>query len=459
MFKNTKKALKYLVKVEYTKTGAEGSAVLVPIDNDDYAYIFTAKHTFGKDENEQSDDGYHNIDIEKIDPKDIELSNPHNHKFKILKILNLTHDSKIDFILFQVEKDSYIKTLSVLNIYEDTFQMVLTYGYPIMRKEDNPPYQSFLGTYKPYELGKFELHLKDFSNIDAKQNTHDYIEGLSGGGVFVEDVRKEEIYLSGIVINSGDGNSIKCIDIMELSKSINLKLEEQGLKAIIISGAKWKDELGFDITDLDFKEIVLDLSSKYKKNKFIKQLHLYEDNPNEFMNCFDSEVKVPLDKEIIKLSEASQIYLYLAMKFHLFNENKRATAYFNKAIKYGGNQNKSYLITAKENREQKKNESKRNKQEKKLILKIIEDLYDEMYEYEEQLKNNPDDESIKKILKDCYKNLIEKLSYFDDSNYEISEICKKIMQLDFNENDNIQEQINQLKDMIELSQQVRSMEN
>ena len=52
MFKNIEKAFEYLVKVDYEKTGAEGSAVLVPIENKDYAYIFTAKHTFGLDSNE-----------------------------------------------------------------------------------------------------------------------------------------------------------------------------------------------------------------------------------------------------------------------------------------------------------------------------------------------------------------------------------------------------------------------
>lgn len=339
--------------------------------------------------------------------------------------------------------------------------MALAYGYPTLKKEDiEVPYQSMLGTHsKMSTKDKFELHLKDFPNIAENQDTHDYVEGLSGAGVFVEDVRHEQVYLSGIVINSGKGNNIKCINILELSKVINSKLEEHELKTISISGAKWKNELGFDITDLDFKEIVSELSFKYKKNKFMKELHLHEDNPKEFCHSFDTQVKAPLSKKIIELSEASQIYLYLGMKFHLFNDNQRATAYLNKAIEYGGNKNKSYLLTAKENRRKKENKSKINEQENKLILKVIQDLYDEMYEYEEQLKDNPNDESLKKMLKDCYKELREKLGSFDDRDYEINEISKKFMNLDFNQNDNIQEQIFELKDMIKISQKFEGMKN
>jgi len=191
----------------------------------------------------------------------------------------------------------------------------------------------------------------------------------------------------------------------------------------------------------------------------MKELRTYEDKSDEFINHFDTQVKVDLDKDIRKLSEASQIYLYLAMKFHLFNENKRATIYFNKAIEYGGNKNKSYLVTAKEKRKELKNEYKRNEQETELILKIIQDLYDEMYEYEEQVKKNHKDESLKKMLKDCYKELSEKLSSLDGRDYEINEISNKFMKLDFNQNDNIQEQIFELRDMIEMSQQFEGIKN
>jgi len=462
MFENKSKALKYLVKITYSKTGLEGSAVLVPIDTEeDYSYLFTAKHTFGLNGFEQSDEGYHTIDINEIEKKDIILSNPENHEFEILEILDLGYDSSIDLVIFKIKKDSYIQRISPLSIYEDTFYEALAYGYPIMKEEDKEvKYQSFLGTYHKIDIkNKFELYLKDFSNIDEKQNTYDYVAGLSGGGVFVEDSKKEEIYLSGIVVNSGMGNSIKCIDILSISKMINKKLEDRNLKTISIGGAKWKDELGFDITDLDFEKIASDLSSNYKKNKFIKELHPYQEDKDKFINTFDLKVKNSLNKEINKLSESSQIYLYIAMKFHLFQENIRATKYFNKAIEYGGNKNKSYLLTAKEQREKKKNERIKTEQEEKFLLKSIEQLYNEMYEYEEQLKNNKDDEYIKKMLKNSYKELIEKLTILGDREYEINEISKKFVKLDFSEKDNIQEQILELKDMIEISQKFQIMTN
>ena len=457
----SKKAYDFLVKVKYEPNGdnSEGSAVIIPIDGVDYAYILTAKHTFGIDESQRSDETYHTIDIQNIEIKDIKLSHPQN-KFQILEVLNLTYDKYIDLIFFKIKRDEYINKLSSINIYEENFTKALIYGYPIMREEDIVPYQALDGTYRRIDLkDKFELHLDDFPNLAENQDTQDYVAGLSGAGVFVEDAKKEEIYLSGIVVNSSKGNSIKCINILELSKVINSELKKQELKPIPISGAKWKDELGFDITDLDFEEIASDLSSKYTRNEFIKRLDSYRDNKNEFITNFDEKVKVPLNKKVIKLSESSQVYLYLAMRFHLFNENTRATAYFNKAIEYGGDKNRSYLLTAKAKREKKKNEKKRDEQETELILKIIQGLYDEMYEYEEQLKNNPDDESIKKLLKDCYRELREKLSSFDDRDYEINEISKKFMELDFNQNDNIQEQIFELKDMIQMSHEFKAMTN
>ena len=457
----SKKAYDFLVKVKYEPNGdnSEGSAVIIPIYGVDYAYILTAKHTFGIDESQRSDETYHTIDIKNIKIKDIELSHPQN-KFQILEVLNLTYDKYIDLIIFKIKRDEYIDKLSSINIYEENFTKALIYGYPTMREGDIVPYQAIDGTYRRIDLkNKFELHLDDFPNLTENQDTQEYVAGLSGAGVFVADVKKEEVYLSGIVINSGLGNTIKCIDILELSKVINSELEKQELKAIPISGAKWKDELGFDITDLDFEEIASDLSSKYKRNEFIKRLDSYRNNKDEFIINFDEKVKVPLNKKVIKLSESSQVYLYLAMRFHIFNENTRATAYFNKAIEYGGDKNRSYLLTAKAKREQKKNEKKRDEQEIELILKIIQGLYDEMYEYEEQLKNNPDDESIKKLLKDCYRELSEKLNSINDRDYEISEISKKFMKLDFNQNDNIQEQIFELKDMIQMSHEFKAMTN
>ena len=214
MFKNRKKAYAYLLKVDYSLTDAEGSAVLVPIDSAEYAYVFSAKHTFGKDSDEQSEKGYHKINIGNIDENNVILKHPNGTKFEVLKVLNLIDDIKIDLIVFQIKKDEYIKKLSSLYIYEDSFQIALAYGYPSMKKEDTAPYQAFLGTYKPIDLkNKFELNLKDFSNIHENQNTHTYVEGLSGAGVFVEDTRQEEIYLAGVVVNSGDGNTVKCIEI------------------------------------------------------------------------------------------------------------------------------------------------------------------------------------------------------------------------------------------------------
>ena len=459
------KAYDFLVKVKYESNGdnSEGSAVIIPIDGVDYAYILTAKHTFGIDESQRKDDTYHTIDIENIKKQDTELSHPEN-KFKILEVLNLTYDKYIDLIIFKIKRDEYIDKLSSLNIYEEKFTKALVYGYPTMREDDPVLYHAIDGSYRPLlDLkNKFELHLKDFPNINVNQDTQEYVAGLSGAGVFVEDVKKEQIYLSGIVINSSMGNSIKCIDIFALSKIINDKLEEKNLKPIGISGAKWKNEFGFDMSDLDFQKVITDLSDKNKRNKFIQELNQYHNNPTEFMEVFNKSVKFDLQDEEKKLSEVSDIYLYLGMNFHEFKENKRATHYFNKAIKYGGVQNKTYLFDAKSKRSKNNDNIKeKNDTENEFIETMVNALYENIYELEEQLDVNKENSTIKKILMESYRDIILKLGLLADNDERIQKCRNRLLELydDFKEYDYIKEEISELKSRIDLNEQFEGMKN
>jgi hypothetical protein len=459
----SKKAYGFLVKVKYklNENSSGGSAVIIPIDGVDYAYILTAKHTFGIDKSQRSDNKYHIIDIENIKIEDIALSHPQN-KFQILEVLNLTYDNHIDLIVFKIKKNEYIEKLSSLNIYEENFTKALVYGYPTMRDGDSVPYQAIDGTYRCIDLkNKFELHLNDFPNLAENQDTQDYVEGLSGAGVFVEDVKKEQIYLVGIVINSGMGNSIKCIDILALSKIINNKLEEKNLKPISISGAKWKNEFGFDMSDLDFPKVITDLSNKNKRNKFIHELNQYHDNPTKFMEIFDKSVKFDLKEEEKKLSEVSDIYLYLGMNFHEFKENKRATHYFNKAIKYGGVQNKSYLFDAKSKRPKNNNIKKKDDNENEFIETMVNALYENIYEFEEQLEIDKENSTIKKLLMESYKDIIIKLGFLGNRNEEIQKCRNILLELydDFKEYNYIKEEIIELKSRINLNEQFKGMKN
>ena len=459
------KAYDFLVKVKYESNGdnSEGSAVIIPIDGVDYAYILTAKHTFGIDESQRRDDTYHTIDITKIKREDTELSHPEN-KFKILEVLNLTYDKYIDLIIFKIEKDEYIDKLSSLNIYEEKFTKALVYGYPTMREDDPVLYHAIDGVYRPLlDLkNKFELHLKDFPNIDVNQDTQNYVAGLSGAGVFVEDVKKEQIYLSGIVINSSMGNSIKCIDILALSKIINDKLEEKNLKPIGISGAKWKNEFGFDMSGLDFSEVIMDLSNKNKKNKFIQELNQYHNNSTKFIEIFEKSVKIDLTDEEKKLSEISDIYLYLGMNFHEFKENQRATHYFNKAIKYGGVQNKTYLFDAKSKRSKNNNKIKENNDtENEFIEAMVNALYENIYELEEQLNIDKENSNIKKLLMESYRDIILKLGLLADNDERIQKCRNRLLELydNFKEYDYIKEEISELKSRIDLNEQFEGMKN
>ena len=290
--------------------------------------------------------------------------------------------------------------------------------------------------------------------------TIDYMSGISGAGIFAENYSKDRIFLVGIEIQGTKilKQNLVCLDLEKISKKINNALKEIGWEVLKISGAEWKNKFGFDMSDLNFEKEIEEFKEK-SKNKFIKVL---KDEPLEnFINKFDNEVKNNLKKEEEKFQKISESYLYIGMNFHQLQEHKRATHYLNKAIEYGGNKNKSYLLDAKSKREEERTLAQKTEQEKALLLGFINTLYQEMYEYEEQLNSNPNDETLKKRLIECYKELIENLKKFDDRNEEILDIHSKSIKLyaNFDEYDNIQEQIDELKDMIQMNQQFEGMKN
>jgi len=244
--------------------------------------------------------------------------------------------------------------------------------------------------------------------------------------------------------------NLVCLDLEKISKKINNSLKEIGWEVLKISGAEWKNKFGFDMSDLDFKKEIEQFKEK-SQNKFIKAL---KDEEN-FLDKFDNDVKGNLKKEEEKFQKISESYLYIGMNFHQLQSHKRATHYLNKAIEYGGNKNKSYLLDAKSKREEEKTIAHKTEQEKELMLGFINSLYQEIYDYEEQLVHNEKDESIKRLLIDLYDKLIKKLKFFDDRKDEILEIHEKSIQLysDFNEYDDINEKITTLECMIDLNKE------
>ena len=456
--KNKTEALKHIVHIAYNDS--EGSGVIVPIKGENYSYVLTAKHTFGKDEREKGDD-YGSIEKTNIETNKIVLTTSSNLKLKVLDILIIENEPKLDFLILKIDNDSYIDSLKPLDIYEEDFNYCLPYGYPQSSKDGNTTYEPFNCEYKPIvSSDKLEVRVMDYINVKANKGTVEYMSGISGAGVFVENYNKDTIYLVGIVIQGTEEikQNLVCLDLEKISKKINDSLSKEGWKTLEISGAEWKNKFGFDMSDLNFEKEIEEFKEK-SKNKFIEAL---KNVPLEkFVDKFDTEVKSNLKKEEDKFQKISESYLYIGMNFHQLQSHKRATHYFNKAIEYGGDKNKSYLLDAKSKREEEKTLAEKSEQEKELILGFINTLYQEMYEYEEQLKKNSNDESLKKRLIECYKELIEKLNFFDNRNEEILDIHNKSIKLyaNFDEYDNMQEQIFELKDMINLSQKFEGMKN
>ena len=457
--KNKTEALKYIVHITYNNS--EGSGVIVPIKGEeDYSYVLTAKHTFGQDEKERGDD-YDSIKKINIESNKIILTTSSDLKLKALDTFIIESEPKLDFLIIKIDKDSYINSLKELDIYEEDFNYCLPYGYPQSSEDGYTTYEPFNCEYKPVvSSDKLEVRVMDYMNVKANKGTVEYMSGISGAGVFVENYNKDRIYLVGIVIQGTEEikQNLVCLDLEKISKKINNSLSKEGWKTLEISGAEWKNKFGFDMSDLDFKKEIEDFKEK-SKNKFIKAL---KDEPLEkFVDKFDLEVKSKLKKEEENFQKISESYLYIGMNFHQLQLHKRATHYFNKAIEYGGNKNKSYLLDAKSKREEEKTLAEKSEQEKELMLGFINTLYQEMYEYEEQLKSNFNDESLKKRLIECYKELIEKLNFFDNRNEEILDIHSKSIKLyaNFDEYDNMQEQIFELKDMISLGQKFEGMKN
>lgn len=455
---NKKEALNHIVHITYGNE-SEGSGVIVP--NKEYSYVLTAKHTFGKDEKERGDD-YDCIQKSNIELEKITLVTSSKIKLSVLDILIIESEPQLDFLIIKIENSSNIASLKQLDIYEEDFNYCLPYGYPESTKEEgHTSYEPFNCEHKPINSSdKLEIRIIDYMSVKAKQGTNSYMSGISGAGVFVENYNKEAIYLVGIVIQGTDTmtQNLVCLDLEKISKKINNYLENEKLETLKISGAQWKNKFGFDTSDLDFEKEIEEFKQK-SKNKFIKALR---DQPlDKFVYKFDNEVKSNLKKEEEKFQKISESYLYIGMNFHQLQAHKRATHYFNKAIEYGGDKNRSYLLDSKSKREEEKTLAHKSEQEKELMLGFINSLYQDMYEYEEQLEKDPEDESTKKKLLECYKELIEKLNFFDDRNDEILDIHNKSIKLyaDFNEYDNIQKQIFELKDMIDLSKQVKSMES
>jgi hypothetical protein len=127
--------LEYKPTIDTDKFEGSGSGAIVHLDKKekDYFYIFTAKHTFFKDDTKKIDMDESEINSNNISIFDFENKETHS---KILSIIGI--DKKYDFVILVVDKATYsLPTIPSLPIYEDDFKNCKICGFPSSKTPDN----------------------------------------------------------------------------------------------------------------------------------------------------------------------------------------------------------------------------------------------------------------------------------------------------------------------------------
>ena len=317
--------LKYESTIDTEKFEGSGSGAIVHLDKNkqkrDYFYIFTAKHTFFKDNTNNED-----MDESKINLNNISIFDFKNKKTdsKVVSIIGI--NKKYDFVILVVKKATYpLPEIPSLPIYEDDFKDCKICGFPSSKKLDKNTSILFDCTYSmrddvhdTYEVKSNILLTIDGENLNA--NTE--ISGLSGSGVFVESATGKP-YLAGIQIQTASHNSLVCLDIRILAREINEALEDKNYLPIEIDGYALKEELGINTSEIDFTEM-LDKLKDDELDKFKDKSH------KKLIEAFNGGIKQKLDE---KSKELAKKYLYLSLLFHKEKDNRRSTIYFKKAVK------------------------------------------------------------------------------------------------------------------------------
>lgn len=458
MFNFKDEAKKYIIHISYDKD-SNGSGVLIPLKNEMYDYILTSKHTFGKDDDERGDN-YLNIKKVNIQVSKISLSNPSNENFRAKEVFFLEDKPELDFLIIQIEKHSYINDLKTLEVFEEDFNHCLPYGYPDISIKGETNYGSFDCTFKQkIPNNKFEIGVKESISLKAGKGTIENFSGLSGAGVFVENYKKNKIYLAGLIVKGTDTaiQILVSLDLEKILKDVNQYLNSKSLEQIKIGGAEWKNRYGFDMNDFDIPKEIEKLAKS--NNKFIQEMK--EIDSRKIIDNFDGKVKGKLKRKENEFQNISEAYLYMAFNFHQFQAYKRATHYFTKAIEYGGTKNKSYMLEAKSRRRESLNKKEKSEEEKELALTIINSLYKDIEEYEEMLKIQEEDGSTRKLLIESYKKIIEKLEFIGNRHDEILKAQKRLVELYANskEFDDLKSEVEELKSMIDLNEKFTNMRN
>jgi len=321
---------KYIVRIEYSADGftSEGSGVIVPLEKkENRFYIFTAKHTFFKDNTNNVDMDETKIDENKIKIKIFDFNNKETNS-QVLSVIGIGRE--YDFVILVVEKSISLSPDTPLPIDTGDFKDCKICGFPTSKKLDTDKSILFDCTYSTRDDNSDTYEVKSNTLLTTKGinlNANVAISGLSGAGVFVESATGK-LYLAGIQIKTASHNSLVCLDIRILAREINEALKDNNCPSVEIDSYVLKEEWGIDISKLDFNKMLNKLKLDKLKDEELNKLK--EKPYKELIKDFNRGIKQNLDKESKELAKK---YLYLSLLFHKNEDNRRSTIYFKKAVK------------------------------------------------------------------------------------------------------------------------------
>lgn len=366
------KLKEFVVKIEYN--GESGSGVIVNLGKDDQriAGILTVSHLFLDDDTgEENNDEFRTI---KVLDSNIKITTESHEKLNLARDYIFIHnDEHIDLAIILVSISNYIDALPALKLYNldiassDTLYVAgfSHHRQNLMQKSTCDIYDTRLFdlTDSNMELRYVNGGLVSFYDSDP-HGIKEFIEGMSGGGVFIE--KNENIYLLGIqkkVLRSDLLIATSLSDIYEiidkmiafindciLSKSDNLVLE--------ISNIEFETSLLTDTTSFDLSNIDIGvLSDELDK----KQLDFPRDD------IIDSKSFKKVEREVYskrielenKLTNIADFYAWSALFFSKRHDYRRVTTNLKKAISLNNNYEK-ILLTEKLNRTSDKKEIYKN---------------------------------------------------------------------------------------------------
>jgi len=411
---------KYIVKITYNKK--LGSGVIFPISSTkEFFYIFTAKHTFFKEEMNIED-----MKVEEIEDC-INMQNPEIGNIIVKKDdIQSNINKEYDLLIFRIstELNQKIKKLRPISVFSDNFKSCTIMGYPKIRDKKDTQFDTFLCTYKQENkksyLFEMDSNKKLSSFKDSDGNPNSNIAGVSGSGVFVKG-STEKLYLVGIQIQSATLDSIIAIDLRKIFDELNEKLDN----TLTLGGYQFFEEIGLDIKKLEFD----DLMDKLNNDKELQDIKNH--------NTFDSEIdfieqptyRDRMNSKYKKLQEdrkeLSDTFLYQGIVFHKNGKNQQATNRFKKAITLYPDY-KHYFAKAKFERDKITKEQREAKERIDKESAFSDNIEMAIETLRSDIEKYKADENSKSLI-ETYRQIISLLSIkYDDNESEIINFSKEL---------------------------------